>query len=114
MREELAGPEECADDVRDLREAQRIIAALRRQVSELEEMSRPLANEFRILLDDQHAQMLETLYRLGELVEDQDVEWDVDEVFAELVLTAIEIRWDMVRLEMESEDRGPGGPNLAA
>ncbi len=114
MGVESAGTEEYAEDVTDLREAQRIIAALRRQVSEMEEMATPPANEFTVVLDDQHAEMLETLYRLGELVEDQDAEWDVDEVFAELVLTAIEIRWDMVRLKMESEDRGPGGPTLAA
>ena len=114
MTEEPVGTEAYAEDVTDLRAAQRIIAALRQQVSELEELSRPLANEYRVFLDDHHAQMVETLYRLGELVEDQEEAWDLDEVVAELVLTAIEIRWDMVRLELESDERGPGGPTLAA
>ena len=114
MRAESTGAEEDAEDVTDLRAAQRRIAALRRQLRELEELSAPLANTFTVVLDDQHAEMLETLYQLGELVEDQDEAWEVEEAFEELVLTAIELRWDMVRLELGSDERGPGGPTLAA
>jgi hypothetical protein len=90
---------EYAADVTDLREAQRIIAVLRRQISAIIEENEPSENEFTAFLDDEHADMLRSLYERGKLCDDQDEEGDLIDAFSEFVSGWIEVQWDSVRMD---------------
>jgi hypothetical protein len=91
--------EEYAEDVTDLREAQRIIATLRRQIAELE----PIPGEFFVFLNDKYTRMIHLLYQQNKLVYDQDNDLEIDDVFEQFVEDALEVRWDMARFDDESE-----------
>ena len=99
--------EEYADDVTDLRQAQRIIVALRRQLADLEEQTRPLPNEFTVFLDDEHAAMVRRLYEDGNLIEDQDEDWEFEDAFTEFVTGYIDVQWDTVHLLRQGEEPDP-------
>ena len=109
--------DEFAEDVTELREAQRIIAQLRRTVAHLQvrrtvahleksikelEIKHLLAEqEFSAFLDDEHAKMLAILFHQKKLVEDQDENWAIEEAFSEFVSISIDLQWDTVRLEQQ-------------
>jgi hypothetical protein len=104
------------EDVTDLREAQRIIAALRRQVAhlqavvvDLEAQCEPVAGEFTAFLDNEHTDMLMLLYRQGKLFEGQGDECELIDAFSEFVAGSIDVQWDMVRLEQEDARHPLGG-----
>ena len=92
--------EEYADDVTDLRDAQRMIAALRRQIAALVAQTEPLPNELRVFLDAEHARKLHMLFAHGTLFDGQTDDWAFEEAFEEFVAGWIEVRWDMVADEM--------------
>jgi hypothetical protein len=92
---------EYAEDVTDLREAQRIIAALRRQIEAIIEECEPGENEFTAFLDDEHADMLRSLFARGKLYDEQDEDDELIDAFSEFVTGWVEVQWDTVRLDEE-------------
>ena len=88
--------EEYADDVTELRAAQRMIAALRRQVAELVEQAEPLPNELSVFLEAEHARKLHWLFSHRKLFDGQTDDWAFEDACAEFVAGWIEVRWDMV------------------
>ncbi len=92
--------EEYADDVTELRDAQRMIAALRRQIAELVEQMEPLPNELSVFLEAEHARKLQMLFAHGKLFDGQTDDWEFEEAFGEFVAGWIEVRWDMVADDM--------------
>ena len=100
---------DAADDMTDLEQARRVIALLRAQLTELEEQNTPVAGEFTVFLDDEHAAMLETLFRLKKLVDDQDPEIELDDALAEFISGWLEVRWDMAKQDDgDGDGRAPG------
>jgi hypothetical protein len=98
--------EAYAEDVTDLREAQRIIAALRRVIDEMSEHMKRASDEYWVILDAEYSRMLQLLYQQGKLTIEQDPEWELDEAFEEFVKEALDVHWDMARAQNE------GQPNL--
>ena len=92
--------EEYADDVTELRDAQRMIAALRRHIAELVEQTEPLPNELSVFLEAEHARKLQMLFAHGKLFDGQTDDWALEDAFEEFVAGWIEVRWDMVSDEM--------------
>ncbi|HSH80871.1 MAG TPA: hypothetical protein VLA19_20260 [Herpetosiphonaceae bacterium] len=92
--------EEHADDVTELRDAQRMIAALRRQIAELVEQTEPLPNELSVFLKAEHARKLHLLFSHGKLFDGQTDDWEFEDACEEFVAGWIEVRWDMVADEM--------------
>ncbi len=92
--------EEYADDVTDLRDAQRMIAALRRQIAALVEQTEPLPNELSVFLEAEHTRKLQMLFAHGKLFDGQTDDWEFEEAFGEFVAGWIEVRWDMVADDM--------------
>ncbi len=92
--------EEYADDVTDLRDAQRMIAALRRHIAELVEQTEPLPNELSVFLEAEHTRKLQMLFAQGKLFDGQTDDWEFEEAFGEFVRGWIEVRWDMVADDM--------------
>jgi hypothetical protein len=90
-----------AEDVTDLRAAQRMIAALRQQIADIIEEHEPGENEFTALLDKEHAAMLRDLFARGKLYSEQEEEEELLDAFSEFVTGWIEVRWDMVRIDEE-------------
>jgi hypothetical protein len=90
---------EYAEDVTDLREAQRIIAALRRQITEIIEEFEPGENEFTALLTDEQAAMLRDLYARGKLHDHQEEDEELIDAFSEFVAGWVEVRWNNVRAQ---------------
>ena len=95
-----AWDEEYADDVMDLRDAQRMIAALRRHIAALVEQTEPLSNELSVFLEAEHARKLQMLFSHGKLFDGQTDDWEFEEAFGEFVAGWIEVRWDMVADDM--------------
>ena len=91
---------EYADDVTDLRDAQRMIAALRRQTTALVEQAEPLPNELSVFLEAEHTRKLQMLFAHGKLFDGQTDDWEFEEAFGELVAGWIEVPWDMVADDM--------------
>jgi hypothetical protein len=92
--------EEYADDVTELRDAQRMIAALRRQIAALVEQTEPLPNALSVFLEAEHARKLHMLFAHGQLFDGQADDWDFEDAFEEFVAGWIEVRWNMVADEM--------------
>ena len=88
--------EEYADDVTDLRDAQRMIAELRRQIAALVEQTEPLPNELSVFLEAEHAWKLQMLFAHGKLFDGQTDDWEFEDAVAEFVAGWIEVQWDMV------------------
>ena len=87
----------------DLRTAQRMIARLRQQITAIIEESEPIENEFTAFLDEEHADMLRSLFAHGKLYEEQDEEEELIDAFSEFVTGWVEVQWDTVRLDEEDE-----------
>jgi hypothetical protein len=92
--------EEYADDVTDLRDAQRMIAALRQHIAALVEQTEPLPDELSVFLEAEHAKKLQMLFAHGKLFDGQTDDWEFEEAFEEFVAGWIEVRWDMVADDM--------------
>jgi hypothetical protein len=90
---------EYAEDVTDLRTAQRIIAQLRSDIIRLVDEGTPNDGEYWVSLDAEHARILRVLFEKDKLVYDQDADLDIDEVFEQFVEDALDARWDMARTE---------------
>jgi hypothetical protein len=93
---------EYAEDVTDLHTAQRIIAALRRQIEAIIEEYEPGENEFTAFLDDEHADMLRSLFARGKLYDEQDEDDELIDAFSEFVTGWVEVQWDSVRMDEET------------
>ena len=76
---------EYAEDVTDLREAQRIIAELRRALRQADGLTYFGDGEFTIFLDDQHTDMLITLFEQQRLVARQDRSCELHDALSDFV-----------------------------
>ncbi len=99
MTETLGTPEDSAEDVTDLRQAQRIIAGLRHELVVLGEASERLANDYRVMLDDERAAKVEVLFEQRKLFAEQDDTWELEEAFGEFVRGWIDVQWDLVQMD---------------
>ncbi len=98
---------EYAEDVTDLREAQRIIAYLRNRVAELVDEQTPLRGEFTAFLSDEDTDRLETLFRLGKLVYEQDPDMEFEDAFSQFVSEYLDMQWDLSQSEIDRPDITP-------
>jgi hypothetical protein len=98
--------QEYAEDVTDLREAQRIIAELRRASALPAELTYFADGEFTIFLDDEHADMLLTLFQQRRLVTRQDAACELHDALSDFVSHWLDVQSNMPRLEQKrSRDR---------
>ncbi|HET7159510.1 MAG TPA: hypothetical protein VFI62_10965, partial [Burkholderiales bacterium] len=74
---------EYAEDVTDLREAQRMIAELRRALRQPTELAYFADGEFTIFLDDQHTDLLIALFEQQRLVARQDRSCELHDALSE-------------------------------
>src|SRR5690349_14583184 len=96
-----ATEQEYAEDVTDLREAQRIIAELRRASAQSTELRYFDDGEFTIFLDDQHADMLLTLFEQRRLVARQDPVCELHDALSDFVSHWLDVQSNMPRLEQK-------------
>jgi len=99
MTDMLEIPEYDAEDVTELRQAQRLIARLRHELMMVEEASRRLPNEYRVMLDEERAAKVEALFEQRKLFVEQDDTWELEEAFTEFVCGWIDVQWDMVQMD---------------
>jgi hypothetical protein len=98
--------QEFAEDVTDLCEAQRIIAELRRAIAQPAELTYFGDGEFTIFLDDEHANMLLTLFEQQRLVARQDTACELHDALSDFVSHWLDVQSNMPRLEQKrSRDR---------
>ena len=83
---------EYAEDVTDLREAQRIIAELRRALRQSAELTYFDDGEFTIFLDDKHAEMVKTLFERRRLFARQDQQCELHDALGEFVSHWLDIQ----------------------
>jgi hypothetical protein len=96
-----------AEDVTDLREAQRIIAELRRVLEQHAELTYFTDGEFTIFLDDKHTEMVMTLFQQQRLVIGQDPACELHDVLAEFVSHWLDIQSNMQEIEQEKSREHP-------
>ena len=96
-----ASEQEYAEDITDLREAQRIIAELRRALQQPKELTYFDDGEFTIFLDDQHAEMVITLFEQQRLVAHQDRACELHDALSEFVSHWLDIQSNLRRSEQE-------------
>jgi len=77
--------------VTDLRTAQRMIALLRQQITTIIEENEPIENEFTAFLDQEHADMLRSLFARGKLCDEQDEDDELIDAFSEFVTGWVEV-----------------------
>jgi hypothetical protein len=92
---------EYAEDVTDLREAQRIIAELRRALRQPAELTYFDDGEFTIFLDDKHTQMVITLFEQQRLVAHQDRACELHDALSEFVGHWLDVQSNMRHVEQE-------------
>jgi hypothetical protein len=98
--------QEYAEDVTDLREAQRIIAELRRIIAQPAELTYFADGEFTIFLDDEHAYTLLTLYDQQRLVARQDAASELHDALSDFVSYWLDVQANMARLEQKKSLTG--------
>lgn len=76
---------EYAEDVTTLREAQRVIADLRRQLARPQQLTYFADGEFTIFLDDEHSTMVYALFEQRRLVANQAADCELHDALAEAV-----------------------------
>jgi hypothetical protein len=96
-----ASEQEYAEDITDLREAQRIIAELRRALQQPKELTYFGDGEFTIFLDDQHAEMVITLFEQQRLVAHQDRACELHDALSEFVSHWLDVQSNLRRSEQE-------------
>ena len=87
--------QEYAEDVTDLREAQRIIAELRRALSQPAALTDFADGEFTIFLDDQHTDLVITLFEQQRLVARQDRTCELHDALSEFVSYWLDVQSNM-------------------
>ena len=91
--------QEYAEDVIDLREAQRLIAELRRASAQPAELTYFADGEFTIFLDDEHANMLLTLFEQQRLIARQDAACELHDALSDFVSHWLDVQSNMPRHE---------------
>lgn len=98
--------QEYAEDVTDLREAQRIIAELRRAGAQPAELTYFADGEFTVFLDDEHANMVLTLFEQQRLVARQDAACELHDALSDFVSHWLDVQSNMPQIEQKrSRDR---------
>jgi hypothetical protein len=92
---------EYAEDIIDLREAQRIIADLRRALRQPAELAYFADGEFTIFLDDQHTDLLITLFEQQRLVARQDRSCELHDALSDFVSHWLDVQSNMRHSEPE-------------
>jgi hypothetical protein len=92
---------EYAEDVTDLREAQRIIAELRRAIRQPAELTYFADGEFTIFLDDQHTDLVFTLFEQQRLAAHQDRACELHDALSAFVSHWLDVQWNMRYGEQE-------------
>jgi hypothetical protein len=93
--------QEYADDVTDLREAQRIIAELRRAVAQPSELTYFADGAFTIFLDDEHTNTLLMLFEQQRLVARQDAAAELHDALSDFVSHWLDVQAGMLRVELK-------------
>jgi hypothetical protein len=106
--------QEYAEDVTDLREAQRIIALLRCALRQPAELAYYADGEFTIFLDDRHTAMAMALFEQRRLVDGQDPERELHDVLADFVSYWLDLQWKLWRDRQEKTLGYPRGMTLCA
>jgi hypothetical protein len=94
--------QEYAEDVTDLREAQRIIAELRRALQQPQELGYFDDGEFTIFLDDQHTDRLIALFQQRRLVAHQHGDCELHDALSEFVSHWLDVQWAMRHADQET------------
>ena len=92
---------EYAEDVTDLREAQRIIAELRRALRQPAELTYFADGEFTIFLDDQHTDLVITLFEQQRLVARQDRSCELHDALSDFVSHWLDVQSNLRHSEQE-------------
>jgi hypothetical protein len=92
---------EYAEDVTDLREAQRIIAELRRAVRQPAELTYFADGEFTIFLDDQHTDLIMKLFEQQRLIAQQDPHCELHDALSEFVSHWLDVQFTLRYSEQE-------------
>ena len=92
---------EYAEDVADLREAQRIIAELRRAMRQPADLAYFADGEFTIFLDQQHTDLVFALFEQQRLVAHQDRACELHDALSAFVSHWLEVQWNMRYSEQE-------------
>jgi hypothetical protein len=90
---------EYADDITDLREAQRLVAELRRALAQSAELTTYADGEFTIFLDDQHTDLLITLFEQQHLIARQDRSCELHDALSEFVSHWLDVQSAALRME---------------
>jgi hypothetical protein len=93
--------QEYAEDVTDLREAQRIIAELRCALQQPADLAYFADGEFTIFLDDQHTDLLITLFEQQRLVARQDRSCELHDALSDFVSHWLDVQSNMHHSEPE-------------
>ena len=97
---------EYAEDITDLREAQRIIAELRHALRQPAELAYFADGEFTIFLDDQHTDLLITLFEQQRLIARQDRSCELHDALSDFVSHWLDVQSNMPRHDQKrSPDR---------
>jgi hypothetical protein len=91
-----------AGDVTDLQAAQRRIAQLGPAVEQHSELTYFADGEFTIFLDDEHANMVLTLFEHQSLVAGQDPACELHDALSEFVSHWLDIQWHMLEHGQET------------
>jgi hypothetical protein len=91
--------QEYAEDVTDLREAQRIIAQLRRMLEQQSTLTAFADGEFTVFLDDRHTNMVINLFEQQRLVAGQDASQELHDALSEFVSHWLDVHQDMQQIE---------------
>jgi hypothetical protein len=91
-----------AEDITDLREAQQVIAELRRVLDQSGELTYFSDGEFTIFLDDKHTEMLMMLFEQQRLVARQDAACELHDALSPFVSYWLDVQSNMQRIEQET------------
>lgn len=92
---------EYAEDVTDLREAQRIIAELRRDSAQPAALTHFADGEYTIFLDDDHSDILLTLFEQRSLIARQDAACELHDALSDFVSHWLDVQSNMPQLEQK-------------
>jgi hypothetical protein len=90
-----------AKDVTDLREAQRIIAELRHALERHAELTYFADGEFTIFLDDEHTNMVTTLFEQQRLVKGQGQASELHDTLSDFVSHWLDFQWNIGQIDQE-------------
>ena len=94
--------QEYAEDVTDLREAQRIIAELRRALRQPPELTFFADGEFTIFLDDHYTDLVMMLFEQQRLVARQERACELHDALSEFVSHWLDVQSNMRHSEQET------------